>query len=81
MDCARRRLSAMSFSGCGGRRRVGDLFKVIKVTMPADRPSSLTDQDYADITAYILKMNKYPAGPKPLVTDRDALLLIAFERP
>src|SRR5689334_19076729 len=35
---------------------VADLFIVMKATMPADRPSALRDEEYADIVAYLLKM-------------------------
>ena len=63
------------------RRRVADLFKVMKATMPADRPSALTDAEYLDITAYILKANTYPVGSQPLGAELESLARIAFEKP
>jgi mono/diheme cytochrome c family protein len=38
------------------------LFKQIKVSMPAGAPSSLSDAAYADIVAYVLQANAFPAG-------------------
>lgn len=45
---------------------VADLLNVINVTMPEDRPSSLSNADYAAIVAYVLKMNSYPSGQREL---------------
>src|SRR5439155_17319482 len=45
---------------------VGDLFKIVKGTMPADRPNTLEAPQYADIIAFVLKTNGYPAGSQPL---------------
>lgn len=42
--------------------KLGDLFKIVKGTMPADNPDSLTAGQYADIVAFMLKANGYPAG-------------------
>ena len=34
--------------------------------MPFDSPGSLTPEQYADVIAYMLSANKYPAGDKEL---------------
>jgi alcohol dehydrogenase (cytochrome c) len=34
--------------------------------MPADKPGSLTQQQYIDVTAFLLSRNGYPAGDVPL---------------
>lgn len=61
---------------------VGDLFTVIKVTMPADRPASLTDAACADIVAYVLKMNGFPPGDHELSKKVNDLKEIRFpDRP
>jgi len=41
---------------------LGDLVTIVKVTMPQDKPASLTDREYADIVAYLLKSNRFPSG-------------------
>jgi S-disulfanyl-L-cysteine oxidoreductase SoxD len=42
--------------------KLGDLFKIVKGTMPADNPGSLTAAQYAEVVAFMLKANGYPAG-------------------
>ncbi len=44
------------------------LYDFISKQMPADRPGSLTQQQYLDVTAYLLARNGYPAGDVPLTT-------------
>ncbi|HEY0383434.1 MAG TPA: PQQ-binding-like beta-propeller repeat protein [Candidatus Elarobacter sp.] len=38
------------------------LYDFIAKQMPADKPGSLTQQQYLDVTAYLLSRNGYPAG-------------------
>jgi mono/diheme cytochrome c family protein len=45
---------------------VSIMFNVIAFEMPAGDPASLTQQNYADVMAYILQRNGYPAGAHPL---------------
>jgi S-disulfanyl-L-cysteine oxidoreductase SoxD len=59
---------------------VGELFMIIQATMPADNPKSLTPDEYADIVAYLLKTNGYPAGPNDLSTDSIVLKHIPFKK-
>lgn len=55
------------------------LFDLIRTTMPQDRPSSLTRQQYADILAYILRLNGLPPGQQELGASDDALKKILIE--
>lgn len=57
---------------------LGDLMTVIQVTMPADRPATLGDEAVADVIAYILEMNAYPAGDRELPADPAELEAIAI---
>jgi quinoprotein glucose dehydrogenase len=59
---------------------LGDLFTIVKVTMPQDKPASLTDEAYAAIVAYLLRANRYPAGQQDLPPDPAALKEVVFER-
>jgi mono/diheme cytochrome c family protein len=52
---------------------VGALYSFTKGLMPPDRPGGLTDQNYADLIAYILSNNGYTAGDKELPTDPNAM--------
>jgi mono/diheme cytochrome c family protein len=59
---------------------LADLFIVIKETMPADRPSGLRDEEYADIIAYLLKENNYPSGSIELTKNLADLKEIVFKK-
>lgn len=61
---------------------VGVLFDRIKLTMPEDGPGRLSDQEYADVVAYMLDRNDYPAGENELSTDKaelDRIMIVAAE--
>ena len=51
----------------------------VHATMPADAPGTMTPQQTSDVTAYVLKLNKYPAGSTELPTDLAALEKIIIE--
>lgn len=59
----------------------GDLFTIMSMTMPETSPGSLADEDYADILAYLLRLNDYPAGDAELPADRSVLGAIAIPAP
>lgn len=50
-------------------RRVGDFYNLIRSSMPVDNPGGLKEQDYLDITAYLLKVNHAPASRDSLSPD------------
>lgn len=50
-------------------RSVGELHGYVRANMPIGQAGSLTDQQYADIIAYILQVNEFPAGEAELPTD------------
>ena len=56
------------------------LFSVIHSTMPADQPGTLTAQQTADVIAFLLSSNKFPAGQTELPTDTDHLKNILFDK-
>jgi mono/diheme cytochrome c family protein len=57
---------------------VADLFEKIQFTMPANGPGRLTGDQDADILAYILKFNGFPAGSSALPTSVDDLRGVRF---
>ncbi|MDX2005246.1 MAG: c-type cytochrome [Meiothermus sp.] len=61
-------------------KTVADVFTAIKVRMPVGKPGSLTFQQAADVTAYILQVNKFKAGNALLAQDAKALSDIAFDK-
>ena len=48
---------------------VGDLFERIRTTMPLDNPGRLSRQQNADVIAFVLKANNWPAGAAELPAD------------
>ena len=50
-----------------GKHTLDDLYYIIRSLMPNNAPGSLSKAQYADVVAYILKINKYPAGEAELV--------------
>lgn len=56
-------------------------FEQLQTAMPADDPMALPPGEYADILAYLLSANGYPAGPEALIADRSALARILVVRP
>jgi mono/diheme cytochrome c family protein len=45
---------------------LGILYTVMSASMPESNPGALPRQDYVDILAYILSLNRYPAGDTAL---------------
>jgi mono/diheme cytochrome c family protein len=58
-----------------------EMFEVISDSMPEDDPGGMKPEEYADVIAYLLRLNGFPAGPTELPTSKDALSLIRFEKP
>ena len=52
---------------------LSELFSFMSTQMPKEQPGTLEDGDYADVIAYMLKINGAPAGKKPLPADEKAL--------
>lgn len=57
------------------------LFVRIETTMPQNDPGSLGSHAVADVTAYILQANGFPAGSNDLPTNAEALQLIQIDMP
>lgn len=57
------------------------LFDRIHDTMPQEAPASLSRQQYADILAFILKANGYPAGPRELSERSETLGAVSLLPP
>ena len=48
---------------------LGAFYKTIRTTMPRDVPGSLSNEQYLDITAYVLSYNGFPKGSVELTAD------------
>ena len=56
-----------------------ELYDKVSVTMPLNAPGTLRPAIAADILAFLLKSNNFPAGSKELGSDMDALKTISFD--
>jgi len=72
-------LTGPDFLGKWDGRTVGDLFELIRQTMPDDDPGALTREQYADLLAYIFNLNKFPAGTTELADEAEPLKQIRFQ--
>ncbi len=58
---------------------LGELFERIRTTMPLNKAGKLTREVNADILAYILSFNKFPAGKTELPHSTEFLKQILIE--
>jgi len=61
------------FNAIWNGRTLADLFAFVRDRMPKNDPGALTAQEYADVIAYMLRMNKQPMGETELPADSSAL--------
>ena len=71
-------LAGQDFLGIWGTQPLSDLFDKIHNTMPAQDPGTLTNPQVADVMAYILKANTFPAGTTELGSTEAALKPISM---
>ena len=53
----------------------------VRVTMPLDKPSTMSRQQIADVLSYIFSFNKIPAGQVELPRQAEMLNLIQYKAP
>ena len=58
---------------------VGELLDRTRTTMPQENPASLDRAAYADILAYLLKFNGFPAGPAELAQRSEMLASVRID--
>lgn len=62
-------------------KTVGDLYEKTQTTMPATAPGTLTPEQAADIVAFMLSKDNYPAGSAALEGKMEPLLKIKLDEP
>jgi mono/diheme cytochrome c family protein len=55
------------------------LYEYIRDQMPKNEPGSLSEQEYVDVLAYVLKLNHMPSGRTDLPSDPKKLAAIRFD--
>jgi len=71
-------LSGVEFVGAWKGTTVDELFEKIR-TMPPTSPGKLSPPQSADVLAFVISRNNFPAGPTELAADVAALKGIRFE--
>ena len=71
-------LTGKEFTDAWNGQTLADLFDRIQTTMPADAPGSLKPAESADLVAFVLSKNNFPAGDAELPADAAALKEIKF---
>lgn len=61
-------------------RSLADLFEYTRAAMPEDNPASFTDEEYADVIAYMLSVSGMPAGEDALAPDSRRLARIVIRQ-
>ncbi|HUG28177.1 MAG TPA: cytochrome c [Gemmatimonadales bacterium] len=70
--------TAAAYTGVAFRRAWAgrspfEIWELIRTTMPQDNPGRLKPAEYADIVAYMLRLNGYPAGAEELPAEAEQL--------
>ena len=73
-------LVGQGFLSVWEKQPLSELFDKIHITMPADALGTLTRPHSADLTAYILRANRFPAGTTELGSDGATLKQISLGR-
>ncbi len=58
---------------------VAEFFTYLVENMPESEPGALSQEQYTQVTAYVLQLNALPVGPAPLPIGADSLKAIKFE--
>ena len=71
-------LEGADFKNDWNGQTIDDLFEKMQTSMPADQPGRLSRKQNADILAFLLMSNEFPAGQKELPTEAAVLAKILF---
>lgn len=72
-------LTGGEFSANWSGLSLGDLFERMRISMPQNKPGSLSRQENADVLAYMLSKNSMPKGKVELPTQTETLKTINYE--
>ena len=80
-DVENRPLTGGEFFSNWDGTSVATLFERIRITMPGDKPGTMSRQQVADILAFVLQFNGLRAGETELTTKTEILQQIRIEAP
>jgi len=62
-----------------GKHTLDDLYYIIRTSMPSSAPGKLSQQQYVDLVAYILRSNGYREGEQELVANTATLRAVTIQ--
>jgi len=68
-----------TFASWWDRKPLSELYLFVTTRMPKNEPGSLQPDEYADLIAYLLKLNDLPSGSEPLPADSVVLKKIRID--
>lgn len=68
-----------AFLGKWAGKSLWDLYQFISSSMPKNEPGSLSEEEYVQVVAYLLRLNGMPPGSRSLPKEEAALRGIRFE--
>ena len=71
--------TGVAFQKTWNGRSLSELYDYISTKMPKNEPGSLAPEEYADVLAYLLKLNQMPVGTIELPPDTTVLGAIRIE--
>ena len=74
------RFSGDTFTESWNGKALKEIWDIASGTMPEDNPGSLKQEEYADIIAYFLHLNEYPAGDAELQPGAASMAAIKVEK-
>ena len=60
------------------KKNMDELFTLVRTQMPKDKAGTLKPEEYADVLAFVLQSNRFPAADTELTTDLDVLHQVRF---
>ena len=72
-------LTGATFKSTWNGVPMGAMFDRVRLSMPQDKPGTMTRQQVADLLAFVLRENKFPSGKSELVRQTDLLNAITFQ--
>ena len=72
-------LTGATFAATWNGVTLGAMMERIRLSMPQDKPGTMSRQQLADLLAFVLRSNKFPAGEAELAKQTDILNAITFK--
>jgi mono/diheme cytochrome c family protein len=72
-------LIGSTFNGNWNNVPLDQMLDRVRLTMPQDKPASMSRQQTADAIAFLLRINKIPAGKTELPREAEMLALIQYK--